>query len=102
MWDPATGACLHILTCQTTSGGTRTVIGYTSEVQALAVAPDGSWLASAGSTTTRGKTYGLDQRRLSGARRTDHHDQPVDLGRDHRMKTVQQLSNLGVAAIDSP
>ncbi|MGH3711025.1 MAG: WD40 repeat domain-containing protein, partial [Pseudonocardiaceae bacterium] len=36
LWDPATGAARHTLT------------GHTGTVRALVVAPDGSWLASAG------------------------------------------------------
>ena len=36
IWDPYTGQTLHNL------------IGHTGEVAALAVAPDGAWLASAG------------------------------------------------------
>ena len=40
IWDPHTGQTRHTLT------------GHTSRVQALAVAPDGSWLASAGDDAT--------------------------------------------------
>jgi WD40 repeat protein len=36
IWDPVTGIARH------------TLIGHTNSVRALAVAPDGSWLASAG------------------------------------------------------
>jgi WD40 repeat protein len=41
-WDIATGACRH-----TRSGPDRSMIGHSGWVSALAVAPDGSWLASA-------------------------------------------------------
>ena len=40
IWDPATGTATHILT------------GHTDQLQALLVAPDGRWLASAGQDGT--------------------------------------------------
>ncbi|MDO5699043.1 MAG: hypothetical protein Q4G51_13825, partial [Dermatophilus congolensis] len=41
VWDPHTGTALHTLT------------GHTGEVSALAVDPNGQWLASAGDSTVR-------------------------------------------------
>jgi WD40 repeat protein len=40
IWDPATGTCRHTLT------------GHTDWVETMAIAPDGGWLATAGSDGT--------------------------------------------------
>jgi len=40
IWDPTTGTCRHTLT------------GHTDIVNVLAIAPDGTWLASAGNDNT--------------------------------------------------
>ncbi len=48
IWDPATGMILHTLTDHVDSitGKNRFYTGHTGSVSVLAVAPDGSWLAS--------------------------------------------------------
>ena len=71
VWDLASGQCLHVFT------------GHVSEVTALAVPADGSWLASASKTrTVRHRMLGSRTQITSGAAVTSYQPMTLaDLGR---------------------